>query len=91
MCITGTLGHRQRRCVRRYLCSGDPISFLADVVVVLNSRWMPVHGPSLGRVHLADLLPQPRAEWTFDERRREPQCFYGFDLLWLDGASAACL
>jgi hypothetical protein len=47
-----------------------PISFLADVVVVLNSKWMPVHGPSLvGCGHLADVLPQPRAEWTFDERQ----------------------
>jgi hypothetical protein len=66
VCITGTLGHRQRRCVRRYLCSGDPISFLADVVVVLNSRWMPVHGPSLvGCVHLADLRPATPGRMDF--------------------------
>ena len=56
------------------LCSGDPISFLADVVVGSESQVMPVHGPSLVVVACISQISsrQPRAEWTFDERQHSP-------------------
>ncbi len=53
------------------LSSGNPITLLADVVVV--SEFKVAAGARVrrrrGRVQLADLCPATRREWTFDERQ----------------------